>query len=316
MKVYTDFGPEDAACIGDSTITLGTFDGVHLGHRRILEDVRNYARAAGTRSVVVTFERHPLTVVEPASAPRLLTTLAEKTELVEQAGIDDMVVIRFTPQFARLSAEDFVRDHLVGCLAVRHMVVGYDHHFGRGAGGSHASLAELSARYGFTVTVTEPVRHNNEVVKSSLIRDLIAVGSVREAAEMLGRTYSCRGTVVREEGLGSRIGFPTANIRIDDPDKLLPADGVYSGWASFGKNRLPAVMSIGGRPTFNRTASALEVHIPGFTGDLYGIDMIVGFTSRIRDIIEFSDADELVRQIAQDVEKLHNRRYMAQTTQE
>ncbi len=307
MQVYTDFAPEEAACTGASTITLGTFDGVHRGHRRILDDVRDQARAAGTRSVVVTFDRHPLTVVDPALAPRLLTTLAEKTELVEQAGIDDMIVIRFTPQFASLSAEDFVRDHLVGCLAMRHMVIGYDHHFGRGAGGTQASLAELSARFGFTVSVTEPVRHNDGVVKSSLIRDLISAGSVGEAAEMLGRTYSCRGTVVREEGLGSRIGFPTANIRIDDPDKLLPADGVYIGWAAFGKIRRPAVMSIGGRPTFSRTASALEVHIPGFTGDLYGIDMVVGFTSRIRDIIEFADAGELARQIALDVEKLHNR---------
>ena len=302
IEVYHDFAPKQAACGVETTLTLGTFDGVHRAHRRILERVRNHAAQSGTRGAVVTFNRHPRTVVRPESAPQILTTLDEKVRLFEESGIDTVYVVTFTSDVASMTADEFVEKRLIQCLFMRHMIVGYDHHFGKDRSGTHASIEGIARRHGFTIAVQEPMKHLGRIVKSSTIRKLIAEGNVRDSADLLGRDYSLRGTVVHGTGMGMRLGFPTANIAAADEHKLIPGSGVYAGWIDFDGNRHDAVMSIGGRPTFDMPGETIEAHIPGFSDNLYGVDALVGFTDRIRDLMAFGSTDELAAKIAEDIE--------------
>ena len=303
IKVFHDFSPKPSACGEDTTLTLGTFDGVHRGHCRILERVREHAVRTGTAGAVVTFDRHPMTVVRPGSAPQILTTLEEKVALFAENGIDTVHVVTFTADVAEMTAERFVEERLLGCLSMRHMIVGYDHHFGKGRSGTQTSLEDIARRHGFTVAVQEPMKYNGRIVKSTAIRESLQNGDVRGAAEMLGRVYTVSGHVAHGTGTGTRLGFPTANVTVADATKLIPKDGVYAGWISFGQYRFDAVMNIGGRPTFNvHGGDVIEVHIPGYTGDMYDADVRVGFSGRIRDISTFQTEQDLVQRISEDVE--------------
>jgi riboflavin kinase / FMN adenylyltransferase len=304
IEVFHDFAPKPEACGVDTTLTLGTFDGVHRGHRRILERVREHATQSGTRAAVVTFNQHPMMVVRPESAPLILTTLDEKVSLFEECGIETVHVLTFTSDVASMSADEFVEKHLIQCLSMRHMIVGYDHHFGKGRGGTHDSIEGIARHYGFTIAVQEQMKHLGQVVNSSAIRTRIADGDIRDADDLLGRDYTVQGTVVHGTGMGKRLGYPTANISATDERKLIPGSGVYAGWIEFGGNRHDAVMSIGGRPTFDMPGETIETHIPEFSGNLYDVDAVVGFTDRIRDLVAFGSSDELALRIAKDIESV------------
>jgi riboflavin kinase / FMN adenylyltransferase len=305
MRIIEGFSPSQGSCGLDSAVTLGTFDGVHIGHQEILGRVIRRAGESHIDSVVVTFDRHPSAVLKPESFPGLLTTLDEKIEAFSRAGIQVTCILTFTEEIAAMSAGDFIRDYLVGCLGMKWFVAGYDHGFGRGRGASSEEFERYAAEYGFSLETVEPVIHSGTLVKSSEIRVRISKGDVAVAASLLGREYSLRGTVVHGTGEGRKIGFPTANLLPDSPDKLIPGKGVYEGKAVFGETRAPCVISIGPRPTFGPSPETIEAHIPGFSGNLYDTALTLEFTRRLRDITAFASAASLAEQIRRDIDSIH-----------
>ncbi len=302
MEVITDL----AACAGrtGTVVTIGAYDGVHRGHRAILAHVRAMAEEAGAPSAVVTFDRHPATVVRPESAPKLLTDLDQKLELLAEAGVDSCVVIQFDERRSHQSADDFVQEVLVDCLGARAVVVGHDFHFGRGRGGDVALLRRRGAELGFEVGDLRLVGDGSEAISSSRIRSLLTAGEVEAAADLLGRPHEVRGTVRRGDARGHQLGYPTANVSVP-PAVLLPADGIYAGWYQRpGGEVHPAAVSLGRRPTFHphANASVLEAHLLDFDGHLYGERARVRFVARLRGEERFDSGDELVAQMSRDVE--------------
>jgi riboflavin kinase / FMN adenylyltransferase len=288
--------------------TIGAYDGVHVGHQRLIADVRRMAAERGAASAVVTFDRHPAMVVRPDSAPRLLTDLATKLELLAATGVDATVVVPFDAERSRETAEDFVQTVLVDGLAVRAVVVGHDFHFGYGRGGNVALLARMGGELGFDVLGVRLFGDGrSEAVSSTRIREALAAGDVPTATNLLGRWHRVRGVVGRGDARGRELGYPTANVAVP-AEILLPADGIYAGWfVRADGSRHAAAVSLGLRPTFYADASAslLEAYLLDFTGDLYDETVVVEFVARLRDEIRFHGADalaELTAQMARDVE--------------
>ena len=289
-----------------SVVTIGAFDGIHLGHQALLRLVREKAVERGLPTALVTFDRHPAQVVRPESAPKLLTNLDQKLELLEATRlVDHAVVLTFDEERRRESAEDFVTEVLGGCLRARLVVVGADFHFGNARRGNVALLQDMGRHLGFDVVGLELVRNPGEVTYSStLVRARLADGDVRGAAEILGRVHEVRGTVVEGDRRGRELGFPTANGAV--PEEIcLPAAGIYAGTftGSDGVER-PAARSLGRRPTFysDQPYLLLEAYVLDFDGDLYGQAVAVRFVDRIRDEERFDSVDALVGAIQRDVE--------------
>lgn len=295
-----------------SVVTIGAYDGVHLGHRTVIAEVRERAATSGHRSAVVTFDRHPAQVIRPASAPLLLTDLDQKLELLAATGVDYVLVVRFDEARAAESAEHFVEHVLVGCLNARSVVVGADFHFGHRRRGNVALLAELGQRLGFDVHGHDLVGADGRAarddgqVSSTAIRRALHEGRLAEANTMLGRPHEMRGPVVHGDARGRTLGFPTANVAIG-PEMLMPADGIYAGELVRrpGGEVLPAAVYVGKRPTFHddRAMTLLEVHALDFTGDLYGEDVAVRFTHRIRPDARFASIEELAVQLRADCDE-------------
>jgi riboflavin kinase / FMN adenylyltransferase len=288
-----------------TAVTIGAYDGVHLGHRALLADLCRRARARGLSTVVVTFDRHPASVVRPESAPPQLTDLEQKLELLADCGIDRTVVVPFDAQRAAESAEDFVTEVLVDQLAARLVVVGEDFHFGHGRRGNVALMTELGRVDGFEVVGVGLTGDAQEAVSSTRIRSLVAAGDVEGAAALLGRPHEVRGPVVHGDGRGGpQLGFPTANLQIAG-DIALPADGIYAGYFTRADGTVhQAAISVGRRPTFYQpgTASVLvEAYLLHFDGDLYGEAGRVSFVRRLRDERQFDSVDALIAQMHQDV---------------
>jgi riboflavin kinase/FMN adenylyltransferase len=283
-----------------TVVTVGTFDGVHRGHQAIVQEIARRARERRLASLVVTFEPHPLAVVNPAAAPHVLTLEDEKRVLLERAGVDRVEVLPFTPELARLEPEEFVRQILLGRLAMRELVLGFDHGFGRGRSGDVELLRRLGATDGFAVDVVEPVLDGGQPISSTVIRTAIAHGNLDAAARWLGRSYSIRGVVERGAGRGRSIGIPTANLAAPDPRKLLPPDGVYAVRVTWREQRFGGMMNQGSRPTFGLDARVLEVHLFEFSGDLYGETVTVEWVGRLRDVQAFPSREALVAQLGRD----------------
>ena len=288
-----------------TAVTIGAYDGVHLGHRALLADLSRRAAAAGLTTVVVTFDRHPAYVVRPESAPKQLTSLEQKLELLADAGIERTEVIPFDEARADESAEDFVQEVLVDQLGARLVVVGEDFHFGHGRKGNVELLQRLGAEHGFEVVGVGLTGDGAEAVSSTRIRALLAAGEVEQAARLLGRHHEVRGPVVQGDGRGGPdLGFPTANLAVAD-DIALPADGVYAGHyrrPDGGVHR--AAINVGRRPTFYEPGTApvlVEAHLLGFDGELYGEPARVSFAHRLRDEQRFDSVEELVAQMRADV---------------
>ena len=288
-----------------TAVTIGAYDGVHLGHRALLADLSARAAAAGLSTVVVTFDRHPASVVRPESAPKQLTGLEQKLELLADAGIARTVVIPFDAARANESAEDFVREVLVDQLGARLVVVGEDFHFGHGRKGNVELLRELGAQHGFDVVGVGLTGDGTEAVSSTRIRSLIAAGAVEDAGRLLGRPHEVRGLVVRGDGRGGpELGFPTANLSVPD-DIALPADGVYAGHYRRPDGSVHrAALNVGRRPTFYEAGTApvlVEAYLLQFDGDLYGEPARVSFAHRLRDEQRFDSIEDLVAQMREDV---------------
>jgi riboflavin kinase/FMN adenylyltransferase len=287
---------------GDGTIvTVGTFDGVHRGHWAVLQEIRERAALRGLRSVLVTFHPHPLRVVRPDSAPPLLTTPIEKKEILAESGLDYAVFLRFTAALSRYTPERFVDEVLIGRLGVRELVIGYDHGFGRGRSGDADTLRRIGAERGFDVDVVPPVHAGEGAISSTRIRSAIARGDLRDAAAGLGRHYGMRAVVIRGDGRGRSIGFPTANLGGLPPGKALPPAGVYAVRGSVRAGTFDGALHLGPRPTFPGAVPSVELHLLDFEGNLYGEEVRVDFVDRIRDVHSFDSVDALVRQLHRDV---------------
>jgi riboflavin kinase/FMN adenylyltransferase len=281
-------------------VTLGNFDGVHLGHQAILRTVVARAREIGGTAVAFTFEPHPLKVLAPERSPLLLNTFEGKVLLFEAAGIDVVIAAEFTRSFAEQHPEDFVRDVLHAKIGAVEVYVGYNYAFGKGRKGGIDFLRAMGGRYGFSVGVVEAVEVDGRIVSSSVVRDLVSAGRVAEAARLLGRSYAVDGEVVHGDHRGHDLGFPTANV--NTANELLPAYGVYAVQAVVEGRVHSGAASIGVRPTFGGGPVSVEVYLFDFTGDLYGKRMDVRFIKRLRGEQRFPDRESLVRQMRLDVE--------------
>ncbi len=306
MQVITDLSrrpwPEQR-----SVLTIGAFDGVHVGHRAVVEQVKQLAAARGARSVLVTFDRHPAVVVRPESAPRLLTDLPTKLALLAETGLDATVVLTFDEARAHETALDFVEEVLVSALAARMVVVGEDFHFGRHREGNVPMLRQLGQRFDFEVEPVALVDRPDgvdEPVSSTAIRRALAGGEVDVASRLLGHPFEARGPVVRGDMRGRLLGFPTANVEVPN-SMCVPADGVYAGWYLRPDGLVHAcAINLGRRPTFYEHAdhSLLEAHLLDFSDDLYGEPARVRFQAFLRSERKFDGIDALVTQLKHDVE--------------
>jgi riboflavin kinase/FMN adenylyltransferase len=295
----------------DPVITMGVFDGVHLGHRMLLERVVEEARRSGSDAVAVTFDPHPRIVLTgDPSHLRFLTDIEERIELLRQTGIDHLVIIRFTPELSRMTAQEFVEEILCRHLGLRHLITGYNHHFGRRHEGDSNTVTGCSARMDFRVTREKAFRLGDEAVSSSAIRKALEGGNIRKAREMLGYDYFLRGKVVSGKKIGRNIGFPTANIAPLFQYKLVPRSGVYAVEVFIGDDpdRHIAMLNIGLRPTIrdNDGKSSIEVHLIDFDSDLYEKVLTVRFCERLREEMKFENVDALVAQLVKDREMVIN----------
>ncbi len=298
MGALRDFASWPA---GPLHVAIGVFDGVHLGHRALVARLGELARAAGARALAATFDPTPIQVLAPGAPPSGLSEADERARLLHDAGADDVVVLRFTPEFATLSAEAFV-SRLRSAGDVRCVVVGPDFQFGHDREGDVPLLHGLGREHGFAVEVVPPIDHGGRIVSSTRIRNALARGDVEEAAELLGRPYRVRGRIVPGERRGRGLGFPTVNLA-PPGERLLPRDGIYAMWVTVGDERHPAAGSLGVRPTFGGGGERrLEAYILDFEGDLYGETAEAAFVKRLRDEERFASAHELAEQIARDVE--------------
>lgn len=303
VKVHTDF--QQFAQVKNAVVTIGTFDGVHPGHRKIIDRVNEIARELGGESILLTFYPHPRMVLHPDDHDlQLLNTPQEKIELLREAGLDHVMIYPFSLDFARWSAFDYVRDLLVNGLRAHTVVVGYDHRFGRNREGDHATLLELSEVFGFKVEEIPPQTIDMMNISSTKIRQALLLGHVSDASRYLGRPYSLSGIVVHGDKIGRTLGFPTANVDTNYPYKLIPPNGIYAVRVKLDQAWYNGVMNIGIRPTTHEASKlTIEVFIFDFEGDIYGKQISVDFVERIRDERKFGTMDELKEWIASDVIK-------------
>jgi riboflavin kinase/FMN adenylyltransferase len=283
-----------------STVTVGSFDGVHLGHQAVLREIDRRARAAGRASVLVTFDPHPLEVVNPGAAPPLLTTGPERLEILALSPLDYVLLVRFDRHLAGLTPEEFVQEVLLERCALRELVIGHDHGFGRGRSGDVETLRRLGASHGFEVDVVPPVDFGGQHVSSSRIRRAVAGGDLTTAGAMLGRRYGVVGRVGEGEKRGRLLGVPTINLFELPPRKLLPPDGVYAVRVEWRGGSAGGMMNQGPRPTFQDGRRILEAHIFDFEGDLYGEWVRIEWIERLRDIHRFGSVEQLKQQLERD----------------
>ena len=277
-------------------VTVGSFDGVHRGHWQVLAEIGERARRSGGRSVLVTFDPHPLRIVRPEVAPRLLTTPPEKKAILAESPLDYAVFLAFTRELSRWSPRRFVTEFLLGHLGMSELVIGYDHGFGRGRSGDVDTLRAIAAEKGFAVDVVGAVSSLDAAISSTSIRRALARGRLHDANRALGRPYPLTGVVVRGDGRGRSLGFPTANLRVTSDDKLVPAAGIYACWASVWparSERWMGALHIGPRPTFPGAEPTIEVHLLDYDGDLYGSTLHLDLVERLRDVDAFGSVEAL-----------------------
>ena len=289
----------------NTVVTVGTFDGVHEGHRALMETVVAKAKKRNARSVVVTFDPHPRTIIHPkGESIRLLTSLKERAEILDEIGVDVLCVIPFTRDFSLLSSEEFVRDEIHAKIGISEFVIGYDHHFGRDRSGTIETLENLGPELGFDVYVVSKREMGEVTISSTVIRKAIQEdGDMNQAARLLGRPYMLNGLVIHGDERGRLIGFPTANLQPEHPDKILPKNGIYAVKVRVDGEWYSGMMNIGVRPTFDGLTKTLEVNIFDFEEFIYGKTVQIRFYDRIRDEKKFNGMVELKKQLVRDREK-------------
>jgi len=290
----------DAVHLSSAWLTIGVFDGVHRGHQEIINRLTAGAHANGAPAVVLTFSPHPAFVLANRNVP-FLTTPDERAAILFGMGVDTVISMEFTRELANHSAEDFMAD-LKDHLDLKVLLTGYDFALGKDRAGNFERLTQLGLELDYQVQLVEPVRFNNEVISSTIIRQSIAQGDVRQAADKLGRYYSMSGTVITGDGRGRKIGIPTANVNIPT-SKAMPLNGVYACWAHVGQEKHQAVVNIGLRPTFSSAEMQprVEAHLLDYAADLYGQTVTLEFIERLRDEQKFPSVDALIAQIHADI---------------
>jgi riboflavin kinase/FMN adenylyltransferase len=301
MQVYNDLNSIEKD--ENTVLTIGTFDGIHLGHREIIEKVKKEASFYGGRSFLVTFNPHPGKVVSKSGKVNILSTVKEKKEILSSSGLENLFIINFTKEFSQISAEQFVTEYLIKSIGLKEIIIGYDHHFGKGRGGSIETLMEMGEQNNFIVDRINEVNINGDKISSTAIRNALADGNVKHANKLLGRYYSFSGEVVHGDKRGRTLGFPTANIKLDDEDKLLPALGIYVVEFFVKGNKHYGLLSIGRRPTFYNEGNIVpEVYIYSFDEDIYDEFVTVNVMQRLRGEEKFSSVENLVEQMNKDKE--------------
>jgi riboflavin kinase/FMN adenylyltransferase len=284
-----------------SCATIGNFDGVHLGHQKLIARVRDRARILKISSVVITFDPHPLRVLVDKKTPPFITLTEQKLELISKLEVDYVLCIKFTKDLAALKPEEFVQKYLVNGLKLKELIIGYDYAFGKGRRGNFELLNKLGEKFGFAVEQLSPVMVDGAIVSSTRIRDMVQAGMVWEARKLLGRFYRVQGKVITGQKRGGPLlGFPTANICLKD--ELFPKTGVYAVWVEVLGQVYPGVANIGYNPTFGNDYLSVEAHILNFKQNIYGQDIRVHFVQRLRSEKKFSGLDELKKQIQADIE--------------
>lgn len=301
MKVY--YSLSDFQRLSNGVVTTGTFDGVHIGHRKIIKQLCEVAEAHGGESVLLTFYPHPRTVLQPDLDLKLINSQSEKIQKLQETGLDHLIIHPFTKEFSRTSSIDFVRNILVNQIGATKLVIGYDHHFGRNREGSFEHLKEYGPVYGFDVEEIPAQDIEDVTVSSTKIREAIQKGEMEKANEYLGYRFPLAGKVVEGEKIGSSLGFPTANIRTEDPYKIIPANGVYGVYLKIpgeGEKQHPGMCNIGIRPTFGGKFQTIEVHLFNFEKDIYGQQVEIEFAMRQRGEQKFSGPEALRKQLKKD----------------
>jgi riboflavin kinase/FMN adenylyltransferase len=287
--------------IPNAVVTIGTFDGVHLGHQEILRRIIELSRKNEGETALVTFWPHPRFVLNPDdNVLKLLSTFDEKAENLKQIGIDHLIKIEFTEAFSQWSSEKFIQEILIKAIGVKKLVIGYDHHFGKNREGSFEHLKVHASRYGFTVEEIPRQDIDDVGISSTKIRKALLSGDVKEAAQFLGRPYSLKGTVIAGDKIGRTLGYPTANISVDARYKLIPTDGSYAVTILVKGITYNGMLNIGSRPTVNGKEKRMEVNIFDFNEDIYELAITIHFIERLRKEIKFVSTDELKSQLAQD----------------
>lgn len=298
LKIYNSI--QEFGSTTKTIVTLGTFDGVHKGHKSILDKLLKSSKSSSCESVVLTFFPHPRMVLQQNTDIKLLNTMSEKAYLLEQQGIDHLIVHPFDHAFSRLTAEEFVKDILVDKLNICKIIIGHDHRFGRNRTATIDDLIHYGTEYGFEVEQISALEVNEVSVSSTKIRNALDKGDVVTANEFLGYNYFLSGTVIEGKKLGRTIGFPTANINIKEDYKLVPANGVYVVSAIIDGHTVQGMMNIGTNPTVGGTKQTIEVNFLDFDGNLYGEELRISFHKRLRDEVKFESVDALKVQLAED----------------
>ena len=292
MKIYNsveEFSPDFKVIF-----TLGTFDGVHIGHQSIIKQLNDYADKNGGESVLLTFYPHPRHVLFPDDQRlKLLSTIEERCEMLKDYGLKHFIIQEFTPEFSRIKSVNFVRDILVNTLKVHKLIIGYDHHFGRNREGNFEELVNLSNLYSYEIEKIDPQKFDGISISSTKIRKAITEDKFEDAKNYLGHYFSFKGTVVKGRKIGKQIGYPTANIKINNDWKLLPNDGVYAVYVNIGLKEFKGMMNIGFNPTFDSQKKSIEIHILDFKSEIYGEDLKVSVVKKIRKEKKFSSVEEL-----------------------
>lgn len=299
MIVYNELNAVDQKkCV----LTIGTFDGVHLGHQSIIHELCNFARQSKSCATVVTFEPHPQFVLRPDKLPelKLLTTLNEKISILEQAGLDRLIVIPFTKKFAALTSQQFIEKILIHKIGFNKLIIGYDHVFGKDREGNLNVLQQLSQKYNYAICQMPPFIFDGVIISSTKIRKLLTEGLVDQAAKYMGRNYRISGIVVKGEGRGRNYKIPTANLKPLFSEKIIPGSGIYAGWMHWKQNKFKAIIYIGTKPTFSYDELTIEVYIFEFTEKIYNEILVIEFVAKLRDDQKFGTAELLYQQIELD----------------
>ncbi|MBA10559.1 bifunctional riboflavin kinase/FAD synthetase [Flavobacteriaceae bacterium] len=290
----------DYKLLSNSVVTIGTFDGVHIGHKKIINRLVNIAKQEGLQAVVLTFFPHPRMVVQSDTKIKMLNTIDEKNKLLEQQGIDHLVIKKFTKDFSRLSAQEYVRKVLVETLHVKHIIIGYDHHFGRNRTANIHDLKAFGEIYDFKVTEILAQEIDEVTISSTKIRQALNSGDVKTANTFLGYNFMISGTVVKGKGIGKTLNFPTANIRISESYKLIPKHGVYVVKTRILNTTVFGMMNIGVNPTVNGKLRSIEIHFFDFSQDIYGVYLEIEILKRLREEQKFDSLAELEKQLLKD----------------
>lgn len=283
-----------------AVITIGTFDGVHIGHQKIIEQLNALKTEKSEVSMILTFFPHPRRVLDQSNDIKMLTTMEEKVELLENFGLDHLIVEPFTPEFSRLTALEFVRDILVNRLSLKKLVIGYDHHFGKNREGNFEQLTEFGELYGFEVIEIPAQTVESVSVSSTKIRRAIEAGEMNTANSYLGYPYRLTGEIVKGQGLGRKLNFPTVNLRVEEDYKLLPKKGVYAVQTQLKNREILGMMNIGYRPTVGGDGRTIEIHLLDFNGDLYGQRLRIDILVRLRNEQKFESIEALKAQLRKD----------------